>query len=459
MLSYSYSWCSEWSRRCSESSPQRKKRSRQLIGLRYRNMVPTADLSHLPASFQAAADDCCRDFIAADRGSVRQHNDISFDSRAEFFADWCTNMGIREHNLRELDDEGFIFFLGVYVKAVKSGDNHWKRPNLAADTVRNYLTSAHRYLEFILDRRIDIMDSHHGGKRPRLHPFLGQQIADRRRWYKPSERYEPFTLDMFEALAKWLEKAPDAQMCFLGKVHCVFDWCRLGIFTGFRIGEYGQSTLKKGELFARIPFDDDVPEAYRGMPLAMMASDFLFYDKDFILVPHQDLPLRHSLGEVLWLEIRWRYDKSAHNFVKKRFRLTGHPIFCPVDAGVSIIRRTTLLGVPENYPIGVWSSDGSSYNFLHAKVVTEVMRGAVDMAYPDPKHYMRKHRNRIVPHSNRVTAAVCLQKGGASNDDIAFKLRWHLTSVPTYLRDCFQVIGGTLEKAIAGAMTLTFSSS
>ena len=72
---------------------------------------------------------------------------------------------------------------------------------------------------------------------------------------------------------------------------------------------------------------------------------------------------------------------------------------------------------------------------------------------------MRINRKRIVPHSNRVTAAVCLQKGGAENDEIAFKLRWHPTSVPTYLRECFQSIGATLEKAIAGVMKVTFASS
>lgn len=296
-------------------------------------------------------------------------------------------------------------------------------------------------------------------KRARLHPFLAQQIADRRRWQQPSERYEPYTVDMFNALADRISQAPDLNSCFLGKTHCVYDWSRLGVFTGFRIGEYGQSTLAAGELFNRIPMDPDVPQEFRGMPLAMMASDFIFYDKDFVVVPHDVVATRHKQGLVAWLEIRWRYDKSQQNFVKKRFGCTNDPIFCPVDAAVHIIHRKNLLQVPLEYPIGVWSADGISYKFLHAREVTEVMRLSCDWAYPDPNHYMRQHRSQIVPHSNRVTAAVCLQKGGASNDEIAFKLRWHLTSVPTYLRDCFQSIGTTLERAIAGALQLTFSSS
>jgi hypothetical protein len=50
-----------------------------------------------------------------------------------------------------------------------------------------------------------------------------------------------------------------------------------------------------------------------------------------------------------------------------------------------------------------------------------------------------------------VMAAVCLHMGGASIDDIAFRLRWHASSVPTYLRECFQDVGAVMEQAVSGA--------
>jgi hypothetical protein len=71
--------------------------------------------------------------------------------------------------------------------------------------------------------------------------------------------------------------------------------------------------------------------------------------------------------------------------------------------------------------------------------------------YVDPNHYLRIHIERLVPHSNRVTAAVVLQMGGASISDIAFRLRWNEASVPTYLRECFQDVGSIMEQAISGA--------
>ena len=110
-----------------------------------------------------------------------------------------------------------------------------------------------------------------------------------------------------------------------------------------------------------------------------------------------------------------------------------------------------MLKVPYNEPVGVSTSKGK-YRFLRDYDVKRHMQQACIDAYPDEKHYMRQHIHRVVPHSNRVTAAVCLQQGGAHNDEIAFRLRWDVTSVPTYLRDCFQAVGNTLQKLICGML-------
>jgi hypothetical protein len=73
------------------------------------------------------------------------------------------------------------------------------------------------------------------------------------------------------------------------------------------------------------------------------------------------------------------------------------------------------------------------------------------MAYPNPSHYMRVNIQSIVPHSNRITAAVSLKLGGASDEEIAFRLRWHVSSVPTYLRECFQQVGTLIQTTLSGA--------
>jgi hypothetical protein len=81
---------------------------------------------------------------------------------------------------------------------------------------------------------------------------------------------------------------------------------------------------------------------------------FLFFDASSRMIDHASLSQRHTLNEVQSLKITWRYDKNAHNFTKRRFLLNAHPNFDPVDAGVSIIHRANLLGVPLDEPIGAW---------------------------------------------------------------------------------------------------------
>jgi hypothetical protein len=87
------------------------------------------------------------------------------------------------------------------------------------------------------------------------------------------------------------------------------------------------------------------------------------------------------------------------------------------------------------------------------------MRAACKAAYPDAKHYMRIHINRLVSHSNRVTAAVALRAAGQSIADIAFRLRWKAESVETYLRECYQCIGDLTPKAITGAANLAANAA
>jgi hypothetical protein len=79
------------------------------------------------------------------------------------------------------------------------------------------------------------------------------------------------------------------------------------------------------------------------------------------------------------------------------------------------------------------------------------MRLACRMAYPDRNHHMRFHELSIVAHSNRFTAACCLKNRGATDEEIAFRLRWHVASVPTYLREYFDGVNTIMARAIARA--------
>eukprot|EP00980_Cylindrotheca_fusiformis_P020418 scaffold7464_cov83-Cylindrotheca_fusiformis.AAC.1 len=55
------------------------------------------------------------------------------------------------------------------------------------------------------------------------------------------DKKEPFTADMFVWFAHSLAQDPLPAVSFVGCRFCVYDWMRLGIFTGFRVSEYAQS--------------------------------------------------------------------------------------------------------------------------------------------------------------------------------------------------------------------------
>lgn len=327
-----------------------------------------------------------------------------------------------------------------------------QKSDLSSQTLRNYVKAAHRVLLVWLGRPIPLYDKNSMGKNPRLHEYIGQQIRDRRNWERKRGQKLPLTREIFQALASMLAKFGTSLDIFLGDLYAVYDWIRLGAFAGFRVSEYAQGKVAKGKMYLRLPDSDDIPFDQRGKPVAFVAADFTFYTADLTLIPHDRLMSYRRRGLVRYLQLRWRFDKSANNFVLRRYEFTDDPIFNPVDAAVNIVYRARLLHVPVHEPLGVWKNPTGRvpYRFLRAATITKVMRLAVVQAYPDPKHYYRINIHLVVTHCVRVTAAVLMKLGGAGNDEIAHAERWHPTSVPTYLRDGFESAHVTQNKTLLG---------
>jgi hypothetical protein len=103
-----------------------------------------------------------------------------------------------------------------------------------------------------------------------------------------------------------------------------------------------------------------------------------------------------------------------------------------IVALINVFRRASLLRIPTHEPIGQYRQKNGVIICLRDKDVRDILCAGCIRAYPNSSHYCRLHINGIVAHSNRVTAALCLYLGGASIDEIAFRLRWEPGSVPTY---------------------------
>jgi hypothetical protein len=142
-----------------------------------------------------------------------------------------------------------------------------------ARTLRNYLRAASDYFRVSLDLSVPICHPASGRILPEFEDVIGRV----RRWQKPRARREPYSQEKSSALAHWVAKLHAASSkSFLGLVATVFDWVRLGIFTGSRGIEYCQ-TVSKRHQFAKVPMYR-VAGIFQGTPLAFMGSDFTFFD-------------------------------------------------------------------------------------------------------------------------------------------------------------------------------------
>jgi hypothetical protein len=171
--------------------------------------------------------------------------------------------------------------------------------------------------------------------------------------------------------------------------------------------------------YSIIPTTDDAGP-WVGQPLAFVRDDFTFYDAAHTLIEHRELHRRHVQGHVQSVHIRFRFDKSPRNFSIRKSQLTTDPILDPVSAAISCLHWVDLLHVPLWEPIGVFGFVSRKYSFLPDFHISAIMKRACFLAYLDPTHYMRVHIAQIVPHSNRITAAVSLKLGGAKDEEISF---------------------------------------
>jgi hypothetical protein len=359
--------------------------------------------------------------------------------------------------VRLSDERVVISVLGRFLESVSQGGGLRSTANPAAGTLAGYLRAAHTLLESATGVTIPYVYSGamaKGSGSSRIHSALADILAQQHAWCKPQQKKEPFTHDLLGSLhchVDYLASLDPATS--LDRTAAVFDWLALGLHTGSRLGEYGQSKPSKKHLFATVPAGP-----HTGEPLAFMRSDFVFWDAAMIQIPLSLAIARPSA--VFEVHIRFRYDKSPRNYTFIKFRRDPSGSFlCPCLRVISILRRSDDLRVPTNYPVGVFRSSsephGLGYAFISGPHMCETLRAACIAAYPDPAHYLRQHIDRLVAHSTRVTAAVALRALGWDIPSIAVRLRWKTESVETYLRECYQDIGSMTVNAIQGSMVLT----
>jgi hypothetical protein len=118
-----------------------------------------------------------------------------------------------------------------------------------------------------------------------MHPYLQEHIRLSAAWQQPKPVKEPFTVLMFDALCLRLESASSTRLGFLSKEAAVYDWMRLGVFTGSRVSEYAQTKLKAGQQFQVLTPDISKAGIWAGARLAFIIVDFTLLDANLHFIP------------------------------------------------------------------------------------------------------------------------------------------------------------------------------
>ena len=333
--------------------------------------------------------------------------------------------------------------------SVLHGNNLTQRTDLTESTVNGYLNAAVSWLK-----------AHHGVICPikqdsHLHPLLRAQLEDRRNWRRPQPKKEAISGEILDAMRSLAQRThPDSREA------AVYDWCRLGLFTGSRLSEYAQSKLPRGShraAWATIPNSPDVPPDQRGMPIAFIAADFTFWSAAMTRIPHSTAILAPS--SVAFVHVCFRCDKSKHNFLIRKYRRIPFSHLCPVAAALSVVARGQRLSPSPQAPLGFFRDRTNRLCTVRRSDMQKVMRDACILAYPDPNHCMRLNIHRILSHSIRVFACVALHNSGVPLDDICFRLRWNSDAVRLYIRDSPRLVDDLTQRALLGAHVDTPTST
>jgi hypothetical protein len=285
--------------------------------------------------------------------------------------------------------------------------------------------------------------------------YVSELLTQQRAWKKPKEQKEPLSSEILTVMHQASETAI-AGSTGGHNTHdpCVWDCVCLGIFTGSRLGEYGQSNVKKedgSDGYDPIPDSTHVPKEWRGAPLAFVRGDFVFLDSgNHCIDDYTAVQFPHAIVKV---RICFRYDKSPNNFVYRTYNRTKY-FLCAVEATLSLTHRTMALHrdfANGKEPLAMFLAGNGRRWTVRGRHMQKFMARCCILAHPDPNHHLRRHIKCLMAHCLRVTAAVALFNSGEDEHVIAFRLRWNSDAVLIYLRDCYRSIGTLTSRALQGA--------
>jgi hypothetical protein len=347
-------------------------------------------------------------------GSNGNKQNVTQDSRARHFLEWCVRMDVTgDPLLPQHDLQARNYLIACFAVSLSRGETLQNRGAIMHATISKYVQAVcklHKDRTYVSPYKAPI-------------DFISIVLKAVKKYEKKKDRREMITDEMFHCMeAKRHTLDPDSREAAL------IDWYYLGRFVGYRSIEWCQKKQKE--------FEKITHRLWSG------PSSYAFIIEDFELFRYngqQILDLNSAEYEdIAYFNLRIRKQKNNRNYEIIPYKKDlDNAAFCPVHSMLRIIRRALRLQVPAEEPIAVYMSKKGKYKntrcFITNSDVAASLRKTAQVVYKlkkgDPA------LQRWTSHSIRVTACNLLHRQGLSDTYIQTRLRWCSNAFLGYLRN------------------------
>jgi hypothetical protein len=233
-----------------------------------------------------------------------------------------------------------------------------------------------------------------GHTRQKSHPILSRVLNHHKHMCFERRTRQPITRDMIDIMMYLEQRASSAGTAgwtASWPSHC--DWMSLGLFIGYRIGEYGHMDNCSYGNCARGACSDRSGE-FAGTLTVACQPEFLFFDFCSNTVPYSN-----KLNCLRFVEIRFRWQKSQRHGQFRTLKALPNDPLCPVVRARRILLRADTLHIPHWSHVTVFRiPETGSTTYVKCITVERFLKKALTMANPDPNHRLRHLERCFVSH-------------------------------------------------------------
>mmetsp|Transcript_4247 Transcript_4247/g.5865 ORF Transcript_4247/g.5865 Transcript_4247/m.5865 type:complete len:334 (-) Transcript_4247:48-1049(-) len=315
----------------------------------------------------------------------------------------------------------------MYAVTLANGESLSFR-SLKADTISKYLSAASTFLAMF--NGVDSRKANPADKS--LAPKIQAILNEVKRWEKVPNRREPYEWAMQDTLEGWAATETSLD----GPFAALSDWFNNGLYAGYRLSEFAQSSHKSDP-------DDAERNMYERIK-AFTIDDVTFIgaNKRSLITPRVAMTCDPDM--ITGVKLRWETQKNGNNGEERLFaRHPSHPKRCFVNRMLSIVTRYYRLAgsSTRDWPLSIYRDTNGVIRSVNANLVTTTMHDLASATYNlSPKHNREAQLiKQFSAHSLRVGACCLLYAKSYTAIQIKFLLRWKSDTFLTYLRNMFAV--------------------